>query len=139
MVYHTNSSGPDIIALKAAFKKCGELVQKGKHSKVGLAVQTKGNLYGIISEVIGEDATAILQRKNKLNLKEITVHLITERIKPKSFQGPVLAAYTKIDLIKKIARAGYATDIVFVPWLDEELAVFLSLYDSQEFEIEKDK
>jgi hypothetical protein len=139
MMYHTNSSGPDMIALKAAFKKCGELSQKGKHLQVGLAVPTKGNLYGIISDVIGEDATTILQRKNKLDLKGITIHLITDRIKPKSFRGPVLAAYTTIDLIKKMVRAGYATDIVFVPWLEEELAVYLSLYDSQEFEIEKDK
>lgn len=139
MNYHTNVTGPDENTLRAAFKKCRELAQKGKYSQVGLAVPAKGNLDGIISDVIGDNATNILQRENKLDLKGITVHLITERIKPKSFRGPVLAVYITNDLIKKMVRAGYATDIVFVPWLDEELAEYLSLYDSQEFEIDKEK
>jgi hypothetical protein len=134
MYYHSTSAGSDEDSLRVAFKKCGELAQKGGYSQVGLAVPTKGNLDGIISDVIGEDAAIILQRKNILDLKGMTIHIITEQVKPKSFKGPILAAFTGVDLIKKMVRAGYASDIIFVPWLDEELAEYLILYASQELE-----
>ncbi len=130
MNYH--SAGPDENALRLAFKKCGELAEKGGYSQVALAIPTKGNLDGLISKVIGEDATSLLQRNNKLDLKGLTVHLITERITPRNFRGPVLAAYTTLGHLKELMKSRCATDIVFVPWAEEELTTYLLFCKSQE-------
>lgn len=124
MYCHTRSVGPDHEALKAAFKKCGEIAQNNGYKHVGLATPTKGNLDGVISDLIGEEAVNILQRDNILDLKGLTIHLITKRVKPKGFLGPVLAVYTPIDQVKEIASSSYCKALVYVPWTDDEAPKF---------------
>ena len=47
---------------------------------MGLAVQSKNNLDGAIRNVFGDDVIRVLDRDNKLNLKGITIQLLTEKI-----------------------------------------------------------
>lgn len=76
--YHTTSIGPDEEALRAAFLKCGELMKVRGGAVMGLAVHTKNNLDGAIRSVFGEDVVRVLDRDNKLDLKGIVIHLLTE-------------------------------------------------------------
>ncbi len=125
--FYASKAGPDPEALKLAFQKCGELATAGQHPNITIAVPAKGNLRGVIDAVIGNKAVAILLRDNALSLGSITIHLATKLI-PLRHRGPVLAAWTKIDHVTTIDQSGYATDIVYMPWLDEELASFKTLF-----------
>lgn len=128
--FHAAKAGPDPDALKLAFRKCGELATTGQHSSITIAVPAKGNLQGIMDDVLGEKAVAVLLRDNVLPLDAtLTLHLATKQI-PVRNRGPVLAAWTKIDHVTVIDQSGYATDIIYLPWLDDELAAFKTLFPS---------
>jgi len=133
MYYHTRSVGPDVDALKAAFKKCGEIAKNNGFKEVGLAVPTTGNLDGVINDVIGEEATRLLLKDKKLVLKGLTIHLITKRIKPRRFSGPILAVYTPIEQTKEIAKSAYCKGLVYVPWTDDEAPKFEKTFKSNVF------
>jgi hypothetical protein len=123
--------GPDLEALRTAFKKCGEVSQQKKYTQLGLATPTKGNLDGVISDLLGEEAVRILQRDNVLDLNGISIHLITKKVKPKNFAGPVLAIYTPIDQVKLIAHASYCKALIYVPWTDDEAPEFEKSFKSE--------
>jgi len=121
--FYAPRSGPDPEALKLGFRKCGELAVAGKHQNTALAVPTKGNLQGLIGDLLGDKAASVLARDNALDLGGLTIRLVTKRV-PLRHRGPVLGAWTTIDHVKELARSHYATAIVFLPWLDEELDEF---------------
>jgi hypothetical protein len=121
--FYATKPGPDAEALKLGFRKCGELAVAGKHQNTALAVPTKGNLQGLISDLIGDEAAGVLARDKALDLGGLTIRLVTKRV-PLRHCGPVLGAWTTIDHVKELARSEYATAIVFLPWLDEELSEF---------------
>ncbi len=121
--FHAAKAAPDPDALKLAFQKCGELATAGQHTNITIAVPAKGNLRGIIDTVLGDAAVDELLRNNTLPLGPITLHVATKQI-PVRHLGPVLAAWTKLDHVTVIDQSGYATDIVYLPWLDDELAGF---------------
>lgn len=131
--YHTASIGPDEEALRAAFTKCGELMKARGCAVMGLAVHTKNNLDGAIRTVFGDDVVRVLDRDNRLDLKSIVIHLITEKIQLRRLEGPVLAAFIDPKKMGKIVASTGVTDSVFVPWAAEEYASYLKTYpDSKE-------
>lgn len=125
--YHAPQAGGDPEALKRAFLKCGELATAGGHKAINLAVPTKGNVQGIIEDLLGEEATRLLLRDNRLPLGVVTIHLVTKRL-ALNYQGPVLAAWTDIDQVKGLARSHLVTDVVYVPWVEDELTEFKKLH-----------
>jgi hypothetical protein len=129
--YHAPQAGPDPEALKRAFLKCGELATAGGHKAINLAVPAKGNVQGLIEDFLGEEATRLLLRDSRLPLSVVTIRLVTKRL-PLSYQGPVLAAWTDIDQLKGLARSHLATDMVYVPWIEDELTEFKNLYPNAE-------
>ena len=123
MFFYASRPGPDPEVLKLGFRKCGELAVAGKHQNTALAVPAKGNLQGLVGDLLGDKAAIILARDNALDLGGLTIRLVTKRV-PLRHRSPVLGAWTTIDHIKEIARSHYATAIVFLPWLDDELDEF---------------
>ena len=91
--FHTHSTGPDEAALRGASEKCSELMQQRNGTVIGLAVHKKSNLDGVVRTVIGDSVVKALDRANKLNLKGITIHLLTEKIHLRKLEVPVLAAF----------------------------------------------
>ena len=131
--YHATSIGPDEEALRAAFLKCGDLMKARGCTFMGLAVHAKNNLDGVVRTVFGEDVVRVLGRDNRLDLKGIVIQLITEKIKIRRLEGPVLAAFIDPTKMDKIVASSGVTDIVFVPWAAEEHAGYLKTYpDSKE-------
>lgn len=122
-----NPTAGDPNALRNAFHHCGQLAATGQHAHITLAVPAKGNLDGLISAFLGDQATRILQRDNKLDLNGITLHLATGRI-PVRHRGPVLAAFATMKHVKTLSQSHYMTDLVYVPWQEDELPAFRKLF-----------
>lgn len=95
---------------------------------MALAVHTKNNLDGVISSVFGEDVVRVLDRDNKLDIKGITIQLLTEKIQLRKLNGPVLAAFVDPAKLDRIIACSGVTDIVFVPWAAEELAAYVAAH-----------
>lgn len=127
--FYAPKAGPDPEALKRAFLKCGELALAGQHTVINIAVPAKGNLQGVMEKVLTEDGVRLLGRDNQLVLGEVTLHLVTKKL-PLAYPGPVLAAWTSMDHVKSLAQAYQATDMVYLPWLDEELDEFKNLFST---------
>lgn len=126
--FYGSRPGPDGEALKSGFRKCIELAAASGHNDMTLAVATKGNLDGVISDVLGEHFTAAMERDNQVDVRGLlVVHLATERIALRN-TGPVLAAWTNIEHAKSLAMSFHATALVYLPWLDEELEGFKQAY-----------
>jgi hypothetical protein len=128
MRFYSVSTGPDPDALKAGFWQCGQLAVAGQHAHVTLAVPQKSNLDGVISALLGDEPVRLLQRDKQINLGAgLTMHLVTKRIALRH-RGPVLAAYATLDQIKDLARSHYATDLIYLPWQEDELPAFQKLF-----------
>jgi hypothetical protein len=97
--------------------------QRRRQGVVTGRLPTKGNLQGLIGDLLGDKVVTALARDNALDLGGLTMRLVTRRV-PLQHRGPVLGAWTTIDHFKEIARSRFATAIVFLPWLDEELDEF---------------
>lgn len=99
---------------------------------MGLAVHSKNNLDGVIRSVFGDDVIRVLDRDNKLDLKGITIQLLTEKIQMRRLEGLVLAAFVDLKKLSKIVGCTGVTDIVFVPWAAEEYPAYLEVYPSSQ-------
>ena len=128
--FHTSSVGPDEAALRAALLRCNVLMQQRNHATMGLAVHNKSNLDGVVRTVFGDSVVKVLDRDNKLDLKGITIHLLTEKIQLRRLEGPVVAAFVAPHKLDKIVSIHGVTDIVFVPWAADELPIYLAEHPS---------
>jgi hypothetical protein len=128
--FHTHSVGPDEAALRAAFLQCSALMQQRNRANMGLAVHNKSNLDGVVRTVFGDSVVKVLDRDNKLDLKGITIHLLTEKIQLRKLEGPVVAAFVDPHKLDKIVSSVGVTDIVFVPWATEALPIYLAEHPS---------
>jgi hypothetical protein len=130
--FHTHSVGPDEAALRAAFLQCSALMQQRHGATIGLAVHNKGNLDGVVRTVFGDSVVKALDRDNKLERKGITIHLLTEKIQLRKLEGPVVAAFVDPHKLDKIVSSAGVTDIVFVPWAEEELPIYLAAHPTSQ-------
>jgi hypothetical protein len=126
--FHTHSVGPDEAALRAAFLQCSARMQQRNRATMGLAVHNKSNLDGVVRTVFGDGVVKVLDRDNKLDLKGITIHLLTEKIQLRKLDGPVVAAFVNPHKLDKIVSSAGVTDIVFVPWAAEDLPIYLAAH-----------
>ena len=132
MLYYTPSVGPDMAALKAAFKKCGELLQVKNLQETVILVPQKSNLDGIIRDLLGEDLTRILLKSNMCDLKGIIIHLFTKRNMPIHCKIPILAAYIDTKTMNDLIKKNPGVDILYVPWTEDELDSFKKTYQAEE-------
>lgn len=128
---HTRSVAADEKAFKLAFARCLDWLQENGHAKMAIAVPTKGNLDGLISGVLGDQLVTQLQKKKVADLRGLQLYLITDRITPHGFSGPVLAAYTSPERAKYLSTWPSCKALVYVPWAEEEAADFEALVDSE--------
>lgn len=70
-------------------------------------------------------------RDSQINLGPITLHLATKRI-PVSHRGPVLAAFATIDQIKALAKSDKVTNLLYIPWQENEVPAFRKLFPGSE-------
>lgn len=130
--FHTHSLGPDEAALRAAFLQCSTLMRQCNGATMGLAVHSKSNLDGVVRTVFGDSVVKVLDRDNKLELKGITIHLLTEKIQLRKLEGPVVAAFVDPKKLDRIVSSLGVTDVVFVPWAEGELTDYLAAHPSSQ-------
>ncbi|MDF3831439.1 hypothetical protein P3W85_00455 [Cupriavidus basilensis] len=104
------------------------MLQKRGGSVMGLAVHSKSNLDGVFRTVFSEQVIKALDRDNRLDLKGVTIQLLTEKIQVRKLEGPVLAAFVAPEKLGKIIACHGVTDIVFVPWAVEELVAYVETH-----------
>ena len=121
---------PDGSVLNAAFQQCRALLQQRASSTMGLAVDSKNHLDGIVRKVFGDSMVRALERDNRLELKGITTLLLTEKIRIRKLKGPVLAVLVDAQKLERIVSCAGVTDVVYVPSAAAELAVYLAAYPS---------
>ena len=102
-----------------------------------LAVYCKDNLIGILSDFFGHLEMNKLKTDNHFEFQGVTIHLITEKIPSSLVKGPILACHTNLEFIHVLSKDDRATDIVYVPWMDEELSAYKTMYKSTEIVFEE--
>ena len=121
------SDVPDPHVFTRAFVKCGELAITGNHGDMSIAVPAKGSLQGTIEDVIGDGVYRALMRDNCAVFSDVRLHLVTKQI-PVRHRGPVIAAWIKIPRLLALSQSRLATDIIYLPQLDDELLAFRSRF-----------
>lgn len=122
--HHTRSSGPAADALREAFRLNCELLQSRGSDIMGLAVHTKAQLDGTVREVLGDEVVKGLNRNNRVQLKGITIQLLTEKIQVRKLDGPGLSAFVSPAKLDEIIACQGVTDLVFVPLEAAELQAY---------------
>jgi len=125
-LYYTDSYGGDTQLLVKGVAKVLSLAKDSRFRQAAVAAHTKNQ---VAHSNIWEDAIGKLATKNlaagQLRIEGCTLYLLTERIDPAGFiQGPILAAAISTGFLRRVLTNRKATDIVFVPWLEEELEDF---------------
>ncbi len=131
MFYFTNSFGPDLDAMRSAFKQCGKLLEAATTKESAIVVPQKSNLDGIIQEILGESATKILSKDNFLDLNGVIIRLFTKRNMPRAFKGPILAAYIDLKQLSDLIKLNPSAVVIYVPWTEEERDGSIKKYGKQ--------
>jgi hypothetical protein len=125
-IYYINSYGGDTELLMKGVAKVLSLAKDSKFRQGAVSAHTKNQVghSNIWEEVIGKLATKNLAN-GQVKIDGCTLYLLTERIDPLGFvQGPILAAAISTEFLNRVLRNRKATDVIFVPWLEEELEDF---------------
>lgn len=134
-----DSKGPNEDAVELAFEWIHQLGENNEDKRDAvLAVNTKRQLDGVVADVIGEQATKALDKKNPVKVGEATIQLITKRIDPQGWQnGPILAIYPDKDLLDKIDGMHGVTDVLVVPWSKDEIQYWIDTWGAQALQSEE--
>lgn len=123
-----DATGPDLAAMRLAFAWLDESTETG--SDAFLALPTKGNLDGIVSEAIGERAAKALRQGRTVSLPGGgQLSLVTERKQPPLYtNGPILAAYPTKKLLNDMDERRPPAMLV-LPWLPKDVAAWRSAWN----------
>ena len=122
--------GTDDAVLKA-FRKCGEILKSSSCLDIGLVVPQLGNLEGLISDCLGDEAIKELRKNKAIKLTPETIRLFTRRRPPKFFKGPLLLAFVPTDQVESVIKACPGADIVFIPWAVSERDEFVKKHNPE--------
>jgi hypothetical protein len=96
-------------------------------------VHGKGNLKGTVLEtVLGPATVKKLSKDNKVRFKGGTIELMTERIKPYSWSGPVLAVHPSPQLLDLVDSLRSPSEILIVPWRRDEGEPWAQMWSARE-------
>jgi hypothetical protein len=128
--YYVDSRGPDSEQLQWAVKM---FLSRIKAKKVIIAVPYKCNLEGPVRAFFGDEIIKELLSSNKVTIEKISFILMTKNIGPvSSFCGAVMMIYPSGDLLDKIDDLIGVTDVLMVPWSDENIHEWVPRWDAME-------
>lgn len=131
---YIDSEGPDEKAVELAFAWLYKLAEEDSEKRDAvLAVNTKKQLEGVVSDVIGEQAAKVLRKKEPVRVGEAVIRLMTKRIDlAKGSNGPILAIYPDKDLLDKIDGMYGVTDVLVVPWSKDAVDFWIDTWGALE-------
>lgn len=128
-----DSHGPDTSAFKTAFSWLLKRVAASPDNRRGLlVVHGKGNLEGTVEVVLGSAAVKKLGKDNKVEIRGNIIELMTERIKPYAWSGPVLAVHPSPKLLDMVDSLSTPSAILVVPWIREEVEPWVQMWGARE-------
>jgi len=127
-LYHTVSHGPDREALKYGLKALIEIAIMKNH--VGyIATHVKGNVQDGFSDTFGWKPIQKFLKSGHIHYDEVDIYLQTERKHPSIYiAGPVLSPYNSLHFTIGLLDEPKNTDLVYVPWMENELQNYLEKY-----------
>lgn len=87
-------------------------------------MHTKAQLDGTVRDLLGNEVVKGLDRNNRVQVRRITIQLLTEETQVANWTRPVLAAFVSPAKFDKIIACQGVTDLVFVPWEASELQAY---------------
>lgn len=117
--FYTDSSGPDVDALKLALAKLKQLATGGT---AGLFLTQKANLDGsVLDDVVTSAVTKQMKTHGTATWNGVTLVSLFATTSAISFKsGPILALYVHARALSQVVATGQ--DIIYVPWMEAELA-----------------
>ena len=126
MLYHTTYPGKPVDDFKTAVAKAISIAIQNHSNEVAIAIHSKTNLDGVISDAIGEDTIKVFQKPGgTINIEKVTIFLITEKICSDFKSGVLIALHTNTKYLAKLLSDTRATDLIYIPFLLEELNDYL--------------
>lgn len=131
---YIDSEGPNEDAVEQAFAWLYQVGEQDEDKRNALlAVNTKRQLEGVVSDVIGEQAANELDKKNPVSLGQVELRLMTKRIDPGRWNGgPILAIYPDKKLLDKTDGMHNVTDVLMVPWSKAEVEFWIDTWGATE-------
>jgi hypothetical protein len=127
MLYHTTNTGPHATDFRQALATAIITASNNGTNEVLIYVHGKTNLDGVVSEVIGERAVKALQKPGgTIASNGTTIYLETDRIRSTFRSGIIVATHLSTKSLNKVLSDRRATDIVYVPWVPQELQDYLT-------------
>lgn len=131
--FHTAKSGPSVDGFREVFVAAAAYAVKHGIKHVVLAVHAKTNLYGVVSDAIGEITVKSLGKGSVNLVSGVALHLTTERIGiPTHDKYVLIAAHTSTKYLEKLESDPMCSAIFFAPWHDQELSEFIKRHGSVE-------
>lgn len=125
MNYHTNTHGPSEAGFKVGFLKAISLAESNGTNQVLLLTHSLQNLNGVISSVLGKDDVKAFEKNRIAQSGSVTIYLETERINSIFSKGAIFAPFVSHTLLAKATGDYRATDVVYIPWAEEELQSYV--------------
>lgn len=120
---YLGAPGPNRAVLIAAMRLGAERATERELRHLTMAIPALGNLQGLIENVFGDAFTRVISRDYQVDLNGFLVHLSTKRRSP-LVAGPVVAFFTPPEQTRKLLADRRTTDLVYVPWTDEDVDQF---------------
>ena len=131
--FHTAKSGPSVDGFREIFVAAAAYAVKHSIKHVVLAVHAKTNLYGVVSDAVGESAVKALDKGSVNLVSGVVLHLTTERIDiPTHDKYVLIATHTSTKYLEKLESDPMCAAIFFAPWHDQELSEFIGRHGSVE-------
>jgi len=141
MKYHTNTHGPNKAAYAAGLVAAVTAASGNGTNQVLLLGHTFKMIEGgVIEDVLGQARVKNLSKSRQMKIDDATVYLETEKTRSAFSRGVIFVPFVSSALLNKAIADHRATDIVYVPWTDEERQQYLERHsDSVEVPLPKPK
>lgn len=128
--FYVEAEGPDLEAVRRGLAWLAEAAERSGGAQAVLAMPTKQNLWGTVSEAIGEQAAKALEAGGAVSLKRgVSLRLVTQRmwLHP-STPTPVLCVYVTESHLKKVDATPNVSEMCVVPWTMDELQSWIQTW-----------
>ena len=127
MFYYTVTAGPSEAGFAAGFRKAIDLTFDSEANSLVVLVHTTGWLRNDVAKrVLGPRNSKLLARYKCAAYAHLAIHLETERIKSPCDRAVFFAPFISRKLLAKVTVDRRASDIVYVPWEQEDLHAYIA-------------
>ena len=134
--FYIRSEGTNEVAVRRGIQWLLDLGRANPRKRSALlAVPARGNLRGVISDVLGVENAKILSDGGTLRMNGVVdLALLTKLKMVSQWDGPVLAVYPARDMLNSIDAISGVTDMLLVPWNIKEVEFWINAWSATELD-----